>query len=215
MNCAVILARGGSKGCQNKNKRPLNGVPLVVRAVRTAKASGVFSQVIVATDDQDIQNLCITEKISVVDRQPVSDSQTSEAGLMELWPVWSKYEYMALIQCTSPFMFPSDISNSYRKMIANFADSACVVSPFHGVIWRAEPTGARLPRQERPKEWREAGSVYWMRVKAFEMQRSRFCGKTVMQAIPELRSMEIDTEIDFQVAEHMMKMEGLDNGLYW
>jgi N-acylneuraminate cytidylyltransferase len=160
MNCAVILARGGSKGCIGKNKRPLNGTPLVLRAVKTALASDVCDMVIVASDSADILYMvCDVEGVVAVHRMPVTDHQTSEAGLLNIQQYWKRYDNIALIQCTSPFMHPSDISNTYRRMIARNAGSCCAVTPFHGIVWDTEPTGGRLPRQQRPTEWKEAGSV--------------------------------------------------------
>lgn len=215
-NCAIILARGGSKGCPCKNKRLLNGTPLIVRAIRTAQASGVCDEIIVASDDSQIISAAIGEGVTAVLRDTVSDSQTSEEGLMELEPYFAKYQNMALIQCTAPFMLPGDISESLRLMQKNNHDSACVVAPFHGVVWNSEPFGFRLPRQEMPESFLEAGSVYWMKVSSFMIYRNRFCGKTGILVMPPERCFEIDTMADFAMAECLIKnMEGFDNEFFW
>lgn len=216
MNCAVILARGGSKGCKGKNKRLLNGVPLISRAVRTVKASGVCDEVIVATDDKDIMALAHEEGVYCVMRSTVSDSQTSEQGLMELEPYFRKYENMALIQCTAPMMFPEDVRLSLDCMLRYGHQSACAVAPFHGVVWTNPPNGFRLPRQERPAEYLEAGSVYWMNVESFKVYQTRFCGTTGMLTIPPERCIEIDSEEDFRIAECLISnIKELDSGYHW
>ncbi len=53
-NVAIIPARGGSKRIPRKNLAPFDGVPMIVRSIRTALDSGLFDQVVVSTDDEEI-----------------------------------------------------------------------------------------------------------------------------------------------------------------
>jgi N-acylneuraminate cytidylyltransferase len=216
MNAAVILARKGSKGCPGKNLRLLNGVPLIVRAIRTAQASGVCDEVIVASDDYRMVDIADREGACGVLRDPVSDSQTSEAGMIEISSHFVKYQNVAMIQCTAPFMMPVDVSAGVHYMERKGHDSVCTVAPFHGVVWDTEPTGFRQPRQERPPEFIEAGSVYWMKTSSFMIYQSRFCGNTGVLMIPQERCFEIDSEADFAIAECLIKnIKELDNEYHW
>jgi CMP-N-acetylneuraminic acid synthetase len=54
---AIVPARGGSKGIPGKNLRPVEGVPLVVRAVRTARSAHAVTRVFVSTDSESIATL--------------------------------------------------------------------------------------------------------------------------------------------------------------
>ena len=53
-NVAIIPARGGSKRIPRKNLKPFDGVPMIARSIRTALDSGLFDQVVVSTDDEEI-----------------------------------------------------------------------------------------------------------------------------------------------------------------
>ncbi len=53
----IILARGGSKGLYKKNLRLLNNEPLITRAIRHVKESGISSEILVSTDDEEISNI--------------------------------------------------------------------------------------------------------------------------------------------------------------
>ena len=146
----------------------------------------------------------------------MSDSQTSEEGMMEIETYFSNFENVALIQCTAPLMFPADVSLTLDCMLKYKHTSACAVAPFHGVVWKSSPKGFRAPRQERPCEYLEAGSVYWMNVDSFRVYQSRFCGDTGMLTIPIERCIEIDSDMDFKVAECIVKnIKELDSELYW
>src|ERR1041384_7656100 len=70
MRLAVSPARGGSKRIPRKNIRPFAGVPMLVRAIRTAQASGLFERVIVSTDDDEIAALAREAGAEVPFRRP-------------------------------------------------------------------------------------------------------------------------------------------------
>ena len=65
---AVIPARGGSKGVPRKNLREVGGVPLVVRAIRSAQAAASVDRVVVSTDDAEIAAVAFAAGADVVDR---------------------------------------------------------------------------------------------------------------------------------------------------
>ena len=52
-----IGARGGSKGVPRKNIRPINGKPLIAYTIESALESGLFSSVVVSTEDKEIANI--------------------------------------------------------------------------------------------------------------------------------------------------------------
>lgn len=221
MNKAVILARGGSKGCPGKNKRKLKGIPLVVRAVKACQLSGVIDEVCVGSDDQEIRTLASKAGASVVHTAEMGDTQVQENVLIETPELIGDADCFALIQCTAPFMTSGDIAGSWKHLIDQGADSCTVVAPFHGIVWDLNnlPHGQRIPRQQQYPRFLEVGSVYWMRAESFLNERTRFCGRTVMYRIHPERAFEIDTEADFRIAEHLMDCKGftgrmeLDNGL--
>ena len=83
---AIIPARGGSKRIPGKNKKKMKGIPLFVYSVRLAKESGLFDDVIVTTDDDEIDKIATAEGATVHRRSKVDDYQV----LREVWDMFPK-----------------------------------------------------------------------------------------------------------------------------
>ncbi|MET9967706.1 N-acylneuraminate cytidylyltransferase [Streptomyces sp. NPDC006356] len=155
---AVIPARGGSKGVPAKNLAPVGGVPLVSRAVRECRASRLVTDVVVSTDDQGIAAAARQAGAEVVLRPAAiaGDTATSEAAVLHAMDAHealhgSPVDVVLLVQCTSPFIVREDLDGVVKAIVANGADTALTVAPFHGFVWRHgddEPTAAvRAERQ--------------------------------------------------------------------
>src|SRR5882724_5100092 len=135
---AVIPARGGSAGVPRKNLVPIAGVPLVVRAIRAARAAETVAVVVVSTDDDEIAALAAAEHVAVV-RRP-ADLATSTASsesavrhtISELAAAGTSIpEVTLLVQCTSPFIAAADLDLVVRTLDDEHADSCMTVSPTH------------------------------------------------------------------------------------
>ncbi|WP_406838610.1 cytidylyltransferase domain-containing protein [Streptomyces sp. AHU1] len=149
---AVIPARGGSKGVPAKNLLPVGGVPLVARAVRECRAARLVTDVVVSTDDQAIAAAARQAGAEVVLRPAAiaGDTATSEAAVLHAMDTHealhgSPVDVVLLVQCTSPFIIREDVDGVVDAIVANGADTALTVAPFHGFVWRDgddEPTAA-------------------------------------------------------------------------
>lgn len=213
---AVIPARGGSKGVPLKNIRKVGGIPLIVRAINSAKAAGIKS-VIVATDHEEIADTARDAGADVF-WQPshvVTDSATSEDALT---PFLSEIHsetvdtVVAFIQCTDPFIPASDIQGTVELVTTRQADSALCVCEYHGFLWDKEgfginhrPVNVRKPRQENEKQYLEKGSVYAFRLHSFMLQKNRFCGPRRSIYISNTPRFEIDSIADFDLANHLAR----------
>lgn len=154
---AVIPARGGSKGVPAKNLMPVGGVPLVSRAVRECRASRLVTDVVVSTDDQGIAAAARQAGAEVVLRPAAiaGDTATSEAAVLHAMDAHealhgSPVDVVLLVQCTSPFIIREDLDGVVKAIVANGADTALTVAPFHGFVWRHgddEPTALRAERE--------------------------------------------------------------------
>ena len=140
---AVIPARGGSKGVPAKNLAPVGGVPLVARAVRECRASRLVTDVVVSTDDQAIAAAARQAGAEVVLRPAAiaGDTATSEAAVLHAMDAHealhgSAVDVVLLVQCTSPFIVREDVDGIVNAIVANGADTAHTVAPFHGFVWR-------------------------------------------------------------------------------
>ncbi|MGW1071029.1 cytidylyltransferase domain-containing protein [Streptomyces aureus] len=149
---AVIPARGGSKGVPAKNLLPVGGVPLVARAVRECRSARLVTDVVVSTDDQAIAAAARQAGAEVVLRPAAiaGDTATSEAAVLHAMDTHealhgSPVDVVLLVQCTSPFIVREDVDGVVEAIVANGADTAHTVAPFHGFVWRDgddEPTAA-------------------------------------------------------------------------
>ena len=154
---AVIPARGGSKGVPAKNLAPVGGVPLVSRAVRECRASRLVTDVVVSTDDQGIAAAARQAGAEVVLRPAAiaGDTATSEAAVLHAMDAHealhgSPVDVVLLVQCTSPFIVREDLDGVVKAIVANGADTALTVAPFHGFVWRHgddEPAALRAERE--------------------------------------------------------------------
>lgn len=214
--CAVIPARGGSKGIIGKNLRIIAGLPLVAHTIVAARAAKRVGLVLVSTDDPAIAEAARAYGAQVVWRpaELASDTASSESALLHALDSAEvaayRPELLAFLQCTSPLTLAQDIDATIDKLLFEHADSALAVTRFHYFTWRHTPEGAsgvnhdkrtRPRRQDREAEFLETGAVYAMRVDGFRQARHRFFGKTVMYEMPADRVCEIDDAHDLDLAE--------------
>lgn len=215
---AVIPARGGSVGLPGKNIKPLNGVPLVGRAVLAASKSEYVSGVYVSSDSSEILEVAATFG-AVGIRRPAEISgstASSEAALIhalrEIESMSGRMpDVLVFLQCTSPFTTAEQIDAVVAKLVEDEAASAFSAVEDHGFIWQIAEDGTaagithdhtkpRQRRQDMTPRYRETGAIYAMRVPEFLDRGNRFCGKTVLVPVG-MPPIEIDTPEDWTVAE--------------
>jgi YrbI family 3-deoxy-D-manno-octulosonate 8-phosphate phosphatase len=219
--CAVIPARGGSKGIIGKNLRVVGGKPLIAHTILAARAPRRVDRVIVSTDDPAIAQVSERFGAEVVWRPAdlASDTASSEAALLHALDGLAadggyQPELLAFLQCTSPLTLAEDIDGTLGLLLEQGADSALAVARFHYFLWRLGGDGAlginhdkrvRPRRQDREAEYLETGAVYAMRVAGFRVARHRFFGKTALYEMPAERVCEIDESVDLEVAEVLLR----------
>lgn len=217
---AIIPARGGSKGLPRKNILPLAGKPLIAHTIAAARGAALVARIVVSTDDDEIAAVAQAYGAEVVRRPDdlASDFARSEDALLHVLDTLEESEgyrpdAIAFLQCTSPLTTPGDIDGTLARL-AEGADSALAVIPFHYFLWRDSASdGAegvnhdksrRLMRQERDPEFLETGSVYAMKVDGFRRAGYRFFGRIAMHPIPTEHWLEIDEPADFRIAQDRM-----------
>jgi YrbI family 3-deoxy-D-manno-octulosonate 8-phosphate phosphatase len=205
---AVIPARGGSKGVPGKNVALVGGLPLVVRAVRAARAARLVERVIVSTDDPLIADAAREAGAEVVDR-PVGiagDTATSESAVLHALGSAPEADVVLLVQCTSPFLTAEDIDAVAAAVLDGTADCAFTAAPSHGFLWRPDGSGvnhdpaARPRRQDRRVELLETGAAYALRVDGLRRTGHRFFGRIRPVPVDPARTLEIDEPADLDRA---------------
>ncbi|RMI08040.1 acylneuraminate cytidylyltransferase (plasmid) [Sinorhizobium meliloti] len=215
---AVIPARGGSVGLPGKNIKPLNGVPLVARAVLAAVNSAFVSDVYVSSDSSEILGVAASFGATGISRPAEISGPTasSESALIHTLHEVERMkgtmpDVVVFLQCTSPFTTSEQIDAVVSKLLEDEAASAFSAIEDHGFIWQIADEGTaagithdhtrpRQRRQDMTPRYRETGAIYAMRVPEFLAEGNRFCGKTVLVPV-EMPPIEVDTAEDWTVAE--------------
>lgn len=214
--CAVIPARGGSKGVPRKNVRLIGGEPLVARAIHSLLDVPAIDTVVVSTDDLEIAAVARGAGAQVIGRpdELSDDLASSESALQhaleELAVGGSLPDITVFVQATSPFINPDDVERAISLVRDGRCDVAFSVTRSDVHLWRSGPAGAegvnhdqrfRLRRQDREPEFAETGAFYVMRTQGFLEHRHRFFGRIEFVEIDPTDALEIDTEHDFRLAE--------------
>ena len=219
--CAIIPARGGSKGIPLKSIALLAGRPLLANTILAASGAHLVDRVVVTTDHDHIAAIATECGAYVVDRpaELAEDASSSEAALLHALQVLQRREHYVpdltcFLQCTSPFTSAQDIDGAINHLLVSGADSVLAAAAFHGFLWQQAPDGRaksinhdaahRIRRQDRQPEYQETGSVYVMRTEGFISARHRFFGRTELHVLPRDRLLEIDEPDDLRLAEALM-----------
>lgn len=223
---AVIPARGGSKGIPGKNLRPLGGLPLIGHSIRLAALCPEITRTIVSTDSEEIAEAARALGAEVPFLRPAAIAGDTTAilpvlqhALAELDPGGELYEYLLLLDPTSPGRLPEDIAGAFAKLRADRdVDGIVGVSepPFnpiwHSVVERDGKLAMLLPegvgygrRQDVPRVFRINASLYiWRTAFLREERESWLRGRHLIWEIPDIRAIHIDAPDDLAHAEALL-----------
>jgi CMP-N-acetylneuraminic acid synthetase len=224
---AVIPARGGSKAVPRKNIQDLMGKPLIAHTILEAKRSRLLTHIIVSTDDEDIKTVSLHYGAEVPFLRPrelatdtalavptVQHAVRATEALKKM-----RYDYIVMLQPTAPLRTCEDIDNALKRLIHSEAEgiiSVVDVDNWHPMkMKRFEENGLLIdyesppvenpPRQILPKVYMVNGAIYATRRDVF-MAKGTFKGdKCLGYIMPAERSVNIDTDADFLVAEYYLK----------
>lgn len=217
---AVIPARGGSKGVPGKNIRLLAGKPLIAWTIEAAKRSKYITTTIVSTDDEEISTVAIEYGAEVPFIRPAhlaEDDTPGVAPILHALEQCPDYDYVVVLQPTSPLRTAEDIDGTIEKMFKNDGDFCVSVaeasqSPYWMYTLNKDDVMRPLidsplvvRRQELPKAYILNGAVYVAKVEELKKTESFITSETVAYEMPEERSFDIDVEKDFLVCENIMQ----------
>ena len=198
-----------------KNLRLVGGVPLVGRAVASARRAGLIDDVYVSTDDAAIADTARAFGAMVVDRPGVlaGDTASSESALLHVLDCLENEQIRAdvvvFIQATSPFIDPADLDAAVARVRDGEWDSAFSARRTHAFLWHRTSTGAeginhdetyRLRRQDLEPQFEETGAFYVMRADGLRETGYRFFGRIGIAVVPELTAVDIDSVDDLELA---------------
>jgi N-acylneuraminate cytidylyltransferase len=219
---AVIPARGGSKSVPKKNIKLLAGKPLIAWSIETARGTAEIDRVIVSTDDEKIGSAAKEYSAEVYKRPAhlATDDALVIDALRDLIQRLRKegeaLEILVLLEPTCPLRSGGDIRNCLKVLVSGYDSVATFeeasLNPHRA--WKINDgrpevfipgTDPWLPRQRLPKAYRLNGAVYAFVVNGLgQDSRSILFGNSGAVIMPKERSVDIDSEIDFLVAESLI-----------
>lgn len=223
---AIIPARSGSKGLKDKNIKELNGKPLIAYSIDAALESKQFDKVFVSTDSQkyaDIAIECGADASFLRSEKNSSDLAGSWDVVREVIDVLKskgeEYDEIMLLQATSPLRSSTDIINAI-ELLHNKNGNAVVslTECDHSPIWcNTLPEDCNmdnfdreeykdLPRQVLPTFYRYNGAIYLVTSKELQKKGSMLEHGCYAYIMPQERSIDIDTALDFAIAETIIKV---------
>ena len=221
----LIPARGDSKGIINKNIVNLAGKPLIYYTIQQAQAVEEIDRVFVSTDSPRIQSVCKSIGLDVPFLRPehlaLDTTRTIDVVIDLLRYLKEEYneqfDYVCLLQPTSPLRNIDDIKNCIRIIQTNNCDSVVSVSlvsephPHKMKVIRdgkLQPliagSDSSSPRQELPEIYKLNGAVFLTSVEVIMNQKSHFGENCYPYIMPEERSVDVNTKLDLQFVELLM-----------
>ncbi len=223
-NLAIIPARSGSKGLKDKNIKLLNGKPLIAYTIEAAIRSGEFDEVMVSTDSEQYAEIAREYGASV----PFLRSEETATDTAGSWDVVEEvlrgYEEMGrcfdtfcLLQPTSPLRDENDIKGAYDlfRGKAEFA-VVSVCEAEHSPLWCGHlpedrefvgfiDESAMKQRQAGGRFYRLNGALYIVSREKFRESRYLYQKGSFAYVMSQRKSVDIDTELDFRMAEILMQ----------
>jgi CMP-N-acetylneuraminic acid synthetase len=220
----IIPARGGSKRLPKKNIKSLNGKPLVFYTLDSVINSKVFDKIIFTSDDNEILDIVrlnySIKNLSVVERPTNLASDTSKVIDTVLHFLDDDYEQTWLTLPTSPLKIEKDFIDadklltkeddsvlSYTEM--EFPPTLGLVVKNNNILEDYDETqpwqNGNSRSQDHPTIYRPNGALYGSWTHKLKHNKNYYVGRTKGYFMPRNRSIDIDTQFEFDLAEFMLK----------
>lgn len=222
MKVAVIPARGGSKRIPRKNIREFAGKPIIAHSIEVALQSGLFEQVIVSTDDEEIAEVAKKYGAEVPFSRPreLSDDHTGTTEVIAHAINWlqshgANLSGVCCIYATAVFIRHEDLKQGLTILEAGnwhyvFSATTFAFPIFRSFQKNAEgglemffPECFNTRSQDLPEALHDAGQFYWGRPQAWLDHVRIFDKASTVVSIPRWRVQDIDTLEDWERAQIM------------
>ena len=213
---AVIPARGGSVSIPKKNIKELLGRPLIDWVIKPAIDSGIFAEIYVSTDDDEIASIALKcgAKVHMRAAHTATNTASTELAIEDFVEAHTDYDICCLIQATSPLLVPEDFTKGLKQFVDQKADSMVTAVRTHRFLWEVDAMTQKATaknyeplRRPRRQDWNgeliENGAYYFFTKKNWEVNRCRLGGKMVLFEMEEHTLTELDSLVDWKVVSHM------------
>lgn len=222
----TVCARGGSKGVPHKNVREIAGLPLIVHTLRQIKAAGPFGAMAVSSDSEEILNFARQEGFIAI-RRPIEMAGDTAAKIPVIRhcvqaveeKLGRQFELCLDLDCTSPLRSVDDIRVVLKLLRQPGTPNVITAMPSRrspyfnmvevdaaGNVGLAKKRADNIVRrQDAPKCYDMNASIYGWKREVLESQDNLFLEGTRLHVMPEERSIDIDSPIDFELVQLLLE----------
>ncbi len=211
---SVIPGRGGSKGISKKNIIDLAGKPLIAWTIEASINSKYINKTIVSSDSNEVLEIAKKYKaeVSIRPKNLASDISSSESVVKHVLDnINEKFDYVILLQPTSPLRNTKDIDDAFKKLFSSSASALISLQEYDNKALKAFKendlgfiegiSNNKYPfmrRQDLPKTYLSNGAIYIIKVDEFFKNNSFYTDKTIPFVMDEKRSIDLDTYKDLE-----------------
>ncbi|WP_027727306.1 pseudaminic acid cytidylyltransferase [Treponema sp. C6A8] len=221
---AIITARGGSKRIPKKNIKPFMGKPMLAYAIEAAKESGLFEEIMVSTDSEEIANVSkeYGAKVPFMRSERTSnDFATTFDVLEEVITEYKKqgfeYEELCCIYPCVPFLTSKTLRESYIALKQSNADALQPVCRYpapvewamkieDGLLIPNDKNAQLIRSQDLIPKFYDVGMFYYLETNVMLSEKTITPNKTLAYIINEQECQDIDTQDDWKMAEMKYKL---------
>ena len=221
---AVITARGGSKRVPRKNIKEFCGEPIIAYSIRAARGSGVFDEVMVSTDDEEIAEIARWLGARVpFQRSPENsgDMAMTHEVVLEVLRKYEelgrKFDIVCCIYPTATFLTASRLRESMEKLRQENVDGVVPVVRFsfppqrcfvikEGLVSYQWPENRLKRSQDLEPYYHDCGQFYLLRVEPFIREQSMVLANTAPIILDEKEVQDIDTPEDWEMAQMKFRL---------
>jgi CMP-N,N'-diacetyllegionaminic acid synthase len=220
---SIIPARGGSKGLPRKNIIDFDSKPLIASTIEASLNSKIITKTIVSSDDDEILDISSKYKAEILKRpKNLAMDNTSSQSVVEhvlghMDDIGEKFDFVALLQPTSPLRNHKDIDKAYKLMFDSNANAVISVCEFDSKVLKVFKKNKKgylegisenkflfMARQSLPKVYMPNGAIYIISVEAFKRYGTFLTKETISYTMPKERSIDVDSASDIDLIRNFL-----------
>ena len=226
MSClAIIPARGGSKRIPKKNIKDFLGKPIIAYAIQNAIDSQIFDEVMVSTDDKDIEKIALNYGANVPFKRSEKNSNDFATTIDVITEVLSSYKkngknfkYACCIYPCTPLLNKENLKNSYSLLKRDNLDCVFPIIRYgfpiqravkinnNGLVEMLHPVYLNTRSQDLEPTFHDAGQFYFFKVDDLLLKQKLLTNNTSYIELSEMEAQDIDNLIDWELAEIKYKI---------
>lgn len=225
-NLCIIPARGGSKRIPRKNIKDFLGKPIISYSIEAALKSGIFDEVMVSTDEEEIAEVSKSfgAEVPFLRSSKNSNDQSGISDvILEVLRNYEKqkksYTKICCLLATAPFVTPEILINAEVLMNKGHCSAVFTIQEFaypyqRGLIQSDEgelvmkwPEYLNSRSQDLEKLYHDAGQFYMSKTESFKKHENFFISGSKGILLTDLDARDIDTDADWEIAEKLFKLK--------